>query len=95
MDSVLEKNNDPNWEEEIALYDEYEGSGASFCRSRGLSVVRFQYWKEKLGKPKQNRVKSFAPFALARLSPKPETTVALPDARWVADIILHLHGSIR
>ncbi len=89
MESVRNLNNEPNWSEEITLFGEYDGSGASFCRSRNLSVVRFQYWKQKLGKLSGKNVGKLSPFISVKVAAKVERS-ALPDARWLADLILSL-----
>ena len=94
MDSTTQLEKAVSWPAEVALFEKYNGSLAGFCRSRGLSEVRFRYWEQKLRKPRMSKAISVSPFVSVKVEPKESISMAsLPDPRWLAEFILHLIGS--
>jgi hypothetical protein len=94
MDSTIQLEKAVSWPEEVELFEKYEGSLAGFCRSRGLSEVRFRYWEQKLRKPRKSKAVSVSPFVSVKVEPKAGVSMSsLPDPRWLAEFILHLNGS--
>ena len=77
------------WRSELTLLEKYSGSSSEFCRERGLSLYRLKYWQRRLGESESGKAVAVSPFIAVAVG-----TVAapsLPDARWVARIVLHLH----
>ena len=81
------------WRRELALASGYSGSQVKFCRERGLSIHIFQYWRKKIMDKNVSSSKalvSATPFIPIQI--EPASRRELPDARWVAEFILHLQG---
>lgn len=94
MDSTIQMQKAVSWPAEVALFEKHTGSLAGFCRSRGLSEVRFRYWEQKLRK--SGKSKAVSPFVALKVEAKPRAaTVLFPDPRWLAEFIFHLNGSGR
>ena len=94
MDSTIQSGKVVSWAEEVALFAKHTGSLAGFCRSRGLTEIRFRYWEQKLRKPGKSKTVLVSPFVAMKVEPK-LSGVALPDARWLAEFLKHLSGTGR
>lgn len=87
--------NETRWQERVRLAEAYPGGVSSYCRRAGVSVEALRYWRKKSGA-------ALATASAVRVSPPvflpiqvmeavaPARVQALPDAKWVADVILHL-----
>ncbi len=76
------------WREQLRLADRYSGTQAEFCRSHGFSLHTFQYWRSKLRRARPTVPVVAQPFVQIEVE---RVTPALPDPRWVAELIHHLH----
>jgi hypothetical protein len=86
------------WRGHLARAAEYSGSVSAFCRTEGLSIPAFQYWKQKLNPKSKNTAPALPAFVRVQVEeavPESRRAVQLPDPRWVAEIILQLHRSSR
>ena len=90
------------WSEVMSRAAQYSGSDYLFCTSECITKSPFYNWKKKLSKgesPASTLVP--APFTEVEVtSSKVDNDLKLSsqgviDARWVADLILHLHGGLR
>ena len=91
MESSVQLEREVSWPAEVERFERHSGSLAGFCRSRGLSPVRFRYWVQKLDKRKKGSGVSVSPFTAVKVEAKIAGTL-LPDPRWLAEFILHLSG---
>ncbi len=87
------------WGARIAQASEYTGSDREFCQTEGLSINSFQYWKRKLARKDEDQVGVPQPFIRVKVDDPAgvpqQNDIRLPDPRWVAEVILHLHRSMR
>lgn len=79
------------WREHIRLATGHREGWASYCRKSGISINTLNYWrsrfKSKSGK-KRTKADVFVPVQILETGSKSRDV--RPDAKWVADIILHL-----
>jgi hypothetical protein len=80
------------WREQVTLAERREGSLESFCRERGLSPNTLGYWRRKLGtgEMKQVALPPFIPVTVDVAASR-----ALPDPKWLAELIVHLSEAVR
>lgn len=83
------------WRRHIAKAAAYAGSQQSYCRAEEISLHSFQYWKKKFAdESRQERsVKALLPSPFMAVEVERTEQVlplTLPDARWVAELIIHL-----
>ncbi len=80
------------WRGHIDAAANHAGSVASYCRMAGVSPHTFKYWKnrfEDVARPMSKGLRAnFIPVEVL-----PKTRTAIPDPRWVAELILRLHSS--
>jgi hypothetical protein len=83
------------WQEHIRLATGHPEGWASYCRKSGISINTLNYWRARL-KSKPGKIKSktnsFIPVQVLTAESKPREV--RPDAKWVADIILHLSAGL-
>lgn len=82
------------WRQHIALANQYPDGIQKYCDANGLASQTFYYWKFKLNARRKNKVAkltSTTPFAEVQVC-KPEVLRKqdLPDAKWLAEFVLHL-----
>ena len=86
------------WTARIEQAAQFPGSVVDFCQQEGLSIHTFRYWQRKL-KDRERKTKPIESNPFARVSilgqsqPREERR-ALPDPRWVAEVLLQLHRGI-
>ena len=85
------------WEEHVRGLSEHRGSLASYCREHGVKDWNLKYWRRRLdvtsksGVSKSKRAAFVAVKVLPTLSGVGQTQQSqCPDARWVAELIVHL-----
>lgn len=71
------------------------GSLEEFCKAEGVSPSAFGYWQQKLRlqsvpRKKTSELSAFARVEIIEPASYP-TRSSVPNAKWVAEIILHLH----
>ena len=87
-----------HWRSHLADIKAHHGSVKSYCRTHGLSADMMYYWRKKLsinGSGAARRLPMIIgkpAFARVEAAPAAPTTraVGLPDAKWVAEFIVHL-----
>lgn len=71
------------------------GSLEGFCKAEGVSPSAFGYWQQKLRSQSvpRKRTSELSPFAKVEILEQASypTRSSVPNAKWVAEIILHLH----
>lgn len=78
------------WRERVARAARHSGTVLDFCRREGVSREALRYWQRKL-KTKQALVPT-ASFARVEVLEVPTVgSRPMPDAKWLAELILHLH----
>lgn len=85
------------WKEQLRLFTRFKGSQATFCRLHGLSTSTFQYWHRKhFQRERALQIIEPSPFIEVKVEPEvPRSRHNMPDAKWVAELILHLQGGLR
>ena len=85
------------WEEHMLKAQNFNGSNMRYCQEVGISKSQFGYWKLRLKKLKARtseipeKASNFIPIEVRPLlSPK---KVNLPDAKWVAEFLVHFLNS--
>lgn len=79
------------WIIHIEAAKNYSGSLESYCRSKQISRPAFYYWKARLAKKSHPvELSSFVPIEVSR--GHQSAAAALPDPRWLAELIHHLQG---
>lgn len=81
------------WQERLEAANVHPGGLAAYCRENQVSRSALDYWRKKIRKATLQRLNQPRPFipievleAELRIANKP----VLPDAKWVAEVILHL-----
>lgn len=82
------------WQQHIELANQYPSGIQKYCEANGLASQTFYKWRLKINsKPNKKlaTLKPTNPFAVVQVS-KPEVSrkQGLPDAKWLAEFILHL-----
>lgn len=97
MKSTIDSKKVKFWRSHMAGAAAREGSLRSYCERAGITVHCFHYWKRRLaGKVKHDSAPSaagqFVAVNVERVSP---IAPPMPDARWVAEFVMHLCGGGR
>ncbi len=85
------------WRGHLAMAAKSSGSVESYCRTNGLAIHNYYYWRKRLGRLSQSEPKNsnaLSPFVQVEVeSPRP----SLPDPRWLAELIqaLIINGGAR
>jgi hypothetical protein len=84
------------WRSQLAAAEQFPGSQREFCNSQGLSIHTFQYWRQKLSPRKNIRdMQPVKPAPFVEVEVMPSRSLALPDAKWLAEFIHHLQAGVR
>ena len=83
------------WSQHIDLANQYPDGILKYCEVNGLACQTFYKWKLKLksrGRQTSTKLAAMSPFAEVQVC-KPEVMrgQSLPDARWLAEFILHMN----
>jgi len=81
------------WSKHIEAAANFKGSCASYCRAHDLNIRQFYTWKKRLAQGSLEFKKSdFVSVIVSE--PRSELTISpntrLPEAQWVAQVMLHL-----
>lgn len=97
---MLDKSNTHNhtqkkalWRARLTKAAEYCGSEREFCKTEGISIHTFYYWKYKFEGESKNQGLTIQPFAKIQIKKSHFETPpsrAFPDPQWLAEFILHL-----
>jgi transposase-like protein len=93
--------NEKRWRERVRRAEAYSGSLGAYCRTEGISPSSLWYWRRKASSKAALSVVAARPPAFVPVQvvhaplecEDPESS--LPDPRWVAEILAHLHRSAR
>ena len=88
------------WEEHMLKAENFNGSNMRYCQENGISKSQFGYWKKRLKEIKEKssvvigqKSSSFVPVKIQPISvPK---AVGLPEAKWVAEFLVHFMSAVR
>ena len=81
------------WSEHLAAAASYPQGIGAYCGEHGLSTTMYYKWKAKLAQAKSVKVGAFLPVTVSTATEfrGANTKVYdLPEARWVAGVMLHL-----
>jgi transposase-like protein len=79
------------WRAQVAASEARQGSLSAFCRERGIEAHALNYWRAKLrAEGAGPRSRSLPEFIEAIVEREPVAARALPDPRWVAEVLMHL-----
>lgn len=101
MKSTTNLEKEQIWRAHMTKAAAFDGSNRSYCKSAGISLNTFQYWRSKFAFSKDaSLVKpaarpAFAKVEIVSAAPKPVRSSGLPDPKWMAELILHLSGNCR
>lgn len=92
--TLLKEQKTAFWRQHIEQANQYPDGILKYCDANGLASQTFYKWKLKLNsrtKKAQAKLIPASPFAEVRVC-KPEVVCkqGLPDARWLAEFVLHL-----
>lgn len=86
------------WRRQLTLW---EGSGSTqveYCRENGLSPHVFLYWRRKFADKgrgqKTSRELVMSSFARVEILPSERCDRVLPEAKWLAELIMHLQAGV-
>jgi len=86
------------WHQQMSMANKFSGSHRAFCKAQGISVHSFAYWRQKFERQRK-QVKSLVPSPFVQLVVEKPMPVLrnqpLPEAAWVAELILHLQMGLR
>ena len=87
------------WQEHLRLAREHKAGPTSYCRAVGISIMSLSYWRKRCERrplAKIHERSAFIPIQI--LNPEIPAVRSLerelPDAKWVADLILHLSAGV-
>ena len=86
------------WRAQMAAAAGFPGSQQEFCKSEGLSLNSFQHWRKKFSQEMNaDQVQALkpSPFVAVEVIKPVHSSQRLPEAKWVAELIWHLHGGGR
>lgn len=98
----IDQGNKEFWKRKVDEARAFAGTDTEFCRQQGLNNTTFKNWKYRFSigdgkrsgrssRTKPSRAKW--PFAAVQVK-VPQMNVHLPDARWVAEVILHMQRGL-
>lgn len=95
------KSNASKWRDRVERAARHQGELREFCRAEGISLATLRYWQRKpaVAGPATSSdlipTTARSPFlgveVFADVGSQP---TRLPDARWVADLIVHLQRGV-
>lgn len=78
------------WRQHIIASERFPGSLREFCKHKGISLSNFHYWRNKFSNESQGQLiqnpNPFVPVAVEQT----QVMSSMPDASWLAELILHL-----
>jgi hypothetical protein len=79
------------WRKQLREAEVFPGTASAFCRARGLNVSAFYVWRRRMrSEGRQPTLSSaFVPVEVVR----EDRRAGLPDAKWLAEFIVHLQGA--
>ena len=83
------------WREHVAAVKEFPGTIEAYCRENDISSAALNYWRKKYSGRSEKRVptmSSFVPVEVVREAGG--FGHGLPDAKWLAEFIVHLSGRV-
>lgn len=83
------------WRQQSIAAERFSGTLKEFCKHKGISLNTLQYWRHKFSneaKGHQNQTPN--PFVTVAVE-QAQVLSSLPDAKWVAELILHLQTGAR
>lgn len=81
------------WSDHLAAAARHPAGIGAYCKEHGLSATMYYKWKTKLHQGKGDKPSAFLPVVVAAPQATREfkrNTRDLPEAQWVADVMLHL-----
>ena len=85
------------WHEQMEMANKFPGSFEAFCKAQGLSIHTFMYWRQKFSN-ENKKTKALIPSPFAQVAVEGSSPVvlqrALPEAAWLAELILHLQAGL-
>jgi transposase-like protein len=83
------------WRDHITAAKQFSGTIESYCRINGITPATFYYWRKKFSQATKHRINapaisSFIPVEVVRGQSR--SGYGLPDAKWLAEFIVHLSG---
>ncbi len=87
------------WEEHMLKAESFIGSNMRYCQEAGISKSQFGYWKNRLkeikekssGVPEQ-KSSNFIPVKIQPITMK---KVSLPEAKWLAEFLVHFMEGVK
>ncbi len=85
--------NERAWRQRVARAGAYRGNIKDFCQSEGISREGLRYWQKKISAKGSRpvRVPAVSRFVGVEIVDPIPVVARLPDASWVAELILSLH----
>ena len=87
------------WREQLNLIENYPGTTAEFCRSKGLPIYTCHYWRKKIATQQRPMAHSAVvqnPFIQVEVQKRAEPVASsLPDPRWLAEFLIQLNRGAR
>lgn len=85
------------WKAHVLDAQKFEGTHAEYCELHGLKLRQFRRYKQKFGSTRTYRPRKARAFFKVESEAMPQAepmkrSRALPDPRWVAELILALVG---
>ena len=78
------------WRQQLIAAERFPGSLREFCKHKGISLNTFQYWRNKFSNESQGQlIQTPNPFVTVAVE-QTQVMSSMPDARWLAELILHL-----
>ena len=91
MKSSVRAEKSKYWREQVKMSGEYSGTLSEYCKGQGIHQPSLQYWRKKLGSELSSPKQMIAVFSKVEVDlPK----AALPEARWVAELVLHIFAGL-
>ena len=81
------------WSDHLAAANQHPAGISAYCKEHSLSATMYYKWKIKLHEAKGEKRSAFLPVTVAAPEVIREGKMSareLPDAHWVADVMLHL-----
>jgi hypothetical protein len=88
------------WEEHMLKAANFSGSNMSYCHENGISKSQFGYWKNRLKELKEKSLETsklkVSNFIPVEIRPAPASKkVSLPEAKWVAEFLVHFMNTAK
>jgi len=99
----MQKQSDPEkiqfWNHHLEAMKSYTGSAAAYCREHGIPYHNIKYWQGRLSAVSYQthlpiKASAFAAVEVTS-SPLAERGSSLPDAKWLAELIVEIYARCR